>query len=84
MSEVKTFEFNWAGRPLRIEIGEVAKQANGACLVKYGDSVVLSAVCSKASETTQDYFPLNGFIPRKTLCSWKDSWWLFKKRRTCF
>ena len=58
MSEVKTFEFNWAGRPLKIEIGEVAKQANGACLVRYGDSVVLSAVCSKASETTQDFFPL--------------------------
>ena len=34
MSEVKTFEFNWAGRPLKIEIGEVAKQANGACLVR--------------------------------------------------
>ncbi len=58
MSEVKTFEFNWAGRPLKIEIGEVAKQANGSCLVKYGDSVVLSAVCSKASQTTQDFFPL--------------------------
>lgn len=58
MSDIKTFEFDWAGRPLKIEIGEVAKQANGACLVTYGDSVVLSAVCSKASETTQDFFPL--------------------------
>lgn len=58
MSDVKTFEFNWAGRPLKVEIGEVAKQANGSCLVTYGDSMVLSAVCSKASETTQDFFPL--------------------------
>ncbi len=58
MSDVKTFEFNWGGRPLKIEIGEVAKQANGACLVTYGESMVLSAVCSKASETTQDFFPL--------------------------
>ncbi len=46
MSEVKRFEYNWAGRPLVIEIGEVAKQANGACLVTYGESTVLSAVCS--------------------------------------
>ena len=73
MSEVKRFEYNWAGRPLVVEIGEVAKQANGSCLVKYGDTVVLSAVCSKASETVQDFFPLmvlyqeklyaNGMIP---------------------
>ena len=35
MSEVKRFEYNWAGRPLVIEIGEVAKQANGAWR-KYG------------------------------------------------
>ncbi len=73
MSEIKRFEYNWAGRPLIIEIGEVAKQANGSCLVKYGDTTVLSAVCSKASETVQDFFPLmvlyqeklfaNGIIP---------------------
>ncbi len=73
MSDIKRFEYNWAGRPLIIEIGEVAKQANGSCLVKYGDTTVLSAVCSKASETVQDFFPLmvlyqeklfaNGIIP---------------------
>ena len=73
MSEVKRFEYNWAGRPLVVEIGEVAKQANGSCLVHYGDTIVLSAVCSKASETVQDFFPLmvlyqerlyaNGIIP---------------------
>ncbi len=73
MSDIKRFEYDWAGRPLIIEIGEVAKQANGSCLVKYGDTTVLSAVCSKASETVQDFFPLmvlyqeklfaNGIIP---------------------
>ena len=73
MSDIKRFEYNWAGRPLIIEIGEVAKQANGSCLIKYGDTTVLSAVCSKASETVQDFFPLmvlyqeklfaNGIIP---------------------
>ena len=58
MSEVKRFEYNWAGRPLVIEIGEVAKQANGACLVRYGDSVVLSCAVSNNIESTADFFPL--------------------------
>lgn len=58
MSEVKRFEYNWAGRPLVIEIGEVAKQANGACVVTYGGSTVLSAVCSNNVASTADFFPL--------------------------
>ena len=58
MSEVKRFEYNWAGRPLIVEIGEVAKQANGACVVTYGGSTVLSAVCSNNVASTADFFPL--------------------------
>ena len=58
MSEIKRFEYNWAGRPLVIEIGEVAKQASGACLVRYGESVVLSAAVSNNVASTQDFFPL--------------------------
>ena len=69
MSEVKRFEYNWGGRPLVVEIGEVAKQANGSCLVKYGDTVVLTAVCSKASETVQDFFPLMVLYTEKLYAS---------------
>ena len=58
MSDVKRFEYNWAGRPLIIEIGEVAKQANGSCVVTYGGSTVLSAVCSNNVSSTADFFPL--------------------------
>lgn len=58
MSEVKRFEYEWAGRPLVIEIGEVAKQANGACVVTYGGSTVLTAVCSNNVASTADFFPL--------------------------
>lgn len=58
MSEVKRFEYNWAGRPLIVEIGEVAKQANGACVVTYGGSTVLTAVCSNNVASTADFFPL--------------------------
>ena len=58
MSDVKRFEYDWAGRPLVIEIGEVAKQANGACLVQYGESTVLSAAVSNNVQSTADFFPL--------------------------
>ena len=69
MAEIKRFEYNWGGRPLVVEIGEVAKQANGSCLVKYGDTVVLTAVCSKASETVQDFFPLMVLYQEKLYAS---------------
>ncbi|MCR4899072.1 MAG: polyribonucleotide nucleotidyltransferase [Acholeplasmatales bacterium] len=58
MEDIKRFEYNWAGRNLSVEIGEVAKQANGACVVRYGDTVVLTAVVSNNIESTQDFFPL--------------------------
>ena len=44
----QTFEMTFAGRPLVVEVGQVAKQANGAVVVRYGDTTVLStAVMSK-------------------------------------
>ncbi len=58
MSEKKVFETTLGGRPLIVEIGEVAKQANGAALVRYGDSVVLSAVTAKTYPSGGDFFPL--------------------------
>lgn len=48
-----------AGRPLVIEVGQVAKQANGAAIVRYGETVVLvSATASKAPREGTDFFPL--------------------------
>ncbi|WP_373850282.1 hypothetical protein, partial [Jeotgalibaca porci] len=53
MTEKKVFQMEWAGRPLQVEIGQVAKQANGAVLVRCGDTVVLSAaVGSKEPKDT--------------------------------
>ena len=54
----KKYTYEWAGRPLVIEVGEFAKQANGAAMITYGENAVLSCVCSKVCETTQDFFPL--------------------------
>ncbi|CAM3056108.1 polyribonucleotide nucleotidyltransferase [Staphylococcus argensis] len=56
--EKKVFKTEWANRSLTIETGQLAKQANGAVLVRYGETVVLStAVASKEPRDT-DFFPL--------------------------
>ena len=53
------YELNFRGRNITVEIGEMAKQANGACLVRYGDTVILStAVVSKNANVLSDFFPL--------------------------
>ncbi|KPU28167.1 polyribonucleotide nucleotidyltransferase [Caloranaerobacter sp. TR13] len=58
--EEKVFEYTLAGRKLSISIGKVAEQANGACLVRYGDTVVLvTAVSSKEPREGIDFFPLS-------------------------
>ena len=55
----KTFELDFRGRKLTVEIGELAKQASGAVLVRYGDTVVLSTVVvSKTANVLSDFFPL--------------------------
>lgn len=55
----KVFERDFRGRKLIIETGELAKQAHGAVLVRYGDTVVLSTVVvSKTANILSDFFPL--------------------------
>ena len=55
----KTFELDFRGRKLIVENGELAKQAHGAVLVRYGDTVVLSTVVvSKTANILSDFFPL--------------------------
>ena len=55
----KTFELDFYGRKIVVENGEVAKQADGAVLVRYGDTVVLSTVVvSKEARLLSDFFPL--------------------------
>ena len=54
----QTFEMTFAGRPLVVEVGHVAKQANGAVVVRYGDTTVLSAAVMSKKMATADFFPL--------------------------
>ncbi|MEV9640189.1 polyribonucleotide nucleotidyltransferase [Mammaliicoccus sciuri] len=59
MSEQKNvYTLDWAGRPLTIEAGQLAKQANGAVLVRYGDTTVLSTVTASKKPKPLDFFPL--------------------------
>ena len=55
----KVYELDFRGRKLIVETGELAKQATGAVLVRYGDTVVLSTVVvSKNANVLSDFFPL--------------------------
>lgn len=57
--EKKVFKLNFRGREIIVEHGEVAKQAHGAVLVRYGDTVILStSVVSNSANLLSDFFPL--------------------------
>ena len=58
MNEKKVYSYEWAGRPLTIEVGQLAKQANGAVLVRYGETAVLATATMSKSPKPLDFFPL--------------------------
>ncbi len=56
----KVFETTLAGRPLKVETGKIAQLANGSCLVRYGETVILCAVTMSAKPRDGvDFFPLS-------------------------
>ncbi|HEK9099167.1 polyribonucleotide nucleotidyltransferase [Bacillus pfraonensis] len=56
--EKQVFSIDLAGRQLTIETGQLAKQANGAVLVRYGDTAVLSTATASKEPKNVDFFPL--------------------------
>ncbi|MGI2327179.1 polyribonucleotide nucleotidyltransferase [Planococcus sp. YIM B11945] len=54
----KVYTFDWAGRELQVEVGQLAKQANGAALIRYGDTAVLSTATASKTPKPIDFFPL--------------------------
>jgi polyribonucleotide nucleotidyltransferase len=54
----KEYQITFGGRILRVEIGEMAKQAKASALISYGDSQVLSVVTTKNEASTAGFFPL--------------------------
>ncbi len=58
VEEKKVFSTEIAGQPFRVEIGELAKQANGACMVHYGDTAVLATATASKEPKDLPFFPL--------------------------
>jgi polyribonucleotide nucleotidyltransferase len=77
---VKKIELDFHGRPLSIEVGRVAKQADGAALVRYGETVVLvTAVAAKELRLETDFFPLTVDYQEKTFAAGKIPGGFFKR-----
>ncbi|HKZ34812.1 MAG TPA: polyribonucleotide nucleotidyltransferase [Patescibacteria group bacterium] len=81
MKHVKK-ETTWGGRPLSLEVGELAKQANASVLARYGDTVVLATVVSSDPPEGIDYFPLSVDYVEKLYAGGRISTSRFIKRET--
>ena len=80
MFQVTRKELMWGGRKLVLETGRIARQADGAVLVSYGDTVVLcTAVANKAPRPGIDFFPLTVNYQEKTFAAGKIPGGFFKR-----
>ncbi|OCO98704.1 MULTISPECIES: polyribonucleotide nucleotidyltransferase [unclassified Ensifer] len=80
MFDTHKVEIEWAGRPLKLETGKVARQADGAVIATYGETVVLATVVSaKAPKPGQDFFPLTVNYQEKTYAAGKIPGGYFKR-----
>jgi polyribonucleotide nucleotidyltransferase len=77
---IKRMAIEYYGRPLSIEVGRMAKQADGAALVCYGETVVLvTAVAAKELRGDTDFFPLTVDYQEKTFAAGKIPGGFFKR-----
>ena len=77
---IKKIELDFHGRPLSIEVGRVARQADGAALVRYGETVVLAtAVAARDFKLDTDFFPLTVDYQEKTFAAGKIPGGFFKR-----
>jgi polyribonucleotide nucleotidyltransferase len=80
MFHVYRKELMWGGRRLLLETGKIARQADGAVLVSYGETTVLcTAVAMKAAKAGQDFFPLTVNYQEKTFAAGKIPGGFFKR-----
>ncbi|KQX54093.1 MULTISPECIES: polyribonucleotide nucleotidyltransferase [unclassified Ensifer] len=80
MFDTHKVEIEWAGRPLKLETGKIARQADGAVLATYGETVVLATVVSaKSPKPGQDFFPLTVNYQEKTYAAGKIPGGYFKR-----
>ena len=77
---IKKVELDFHGRPLSIEVGRLAKQADGAALIQYGETVVLvTAVAARDLKLDTDFFPLTVDYQEKTYAAGKIPGGFFKR-----
>ncbi len=80
MFDIHTEEIEWAGRPLKLETGHIARQADGAVLATYGETTVLATVVAeKAPKPGLDFFPLTVNYQEKTYAAGKIPGGYFKR-----
>ena len=80
MFDVHKVEINWGGRPLVLETGKIARQADGAVVASYGDTVVLcTAVFNKEPRAGADFFPLTVNYQEKAFAAGKIPGGFFKR-----
>jgi polyribonucleotide nucleotidyltransferase len=80
MFNITKREMNWAGKKLTLETGKMARQADGAVLVTYGESTILvTAVAATKSKPGQDFFPLSVHYQEKYFASGKIPGGFFKR-----
>ncbi len=80
MFDINVEEIEWAGRTLRLETGRVARQADGAVLVTYGETTVLATVVAdRAPKAGLDFFPLTVNYQEKTYAAGKIPGGFFKR-----
>ncbi len=80
MFKTHRVEIEWAGRPLILETGKIARQADGAVMATYGETVVLATVVSaKSPKPGQDFFPLTVNYQEKTYAAGKIPGGYFKR-----
>ncbi len=73
-------ELDWGGRKLVLETGKIARQADGAVLARYGDTIVLcTAVGAKTAKPGQDFFPLTVNYQEKAFAAGKIPGGFFKR-----
>ncbi len=73
-------ELDWGGRKLVLETGKIARQADGAVLVSYGDTIVLcTAVGLRSAKAGQDFFPLTVHYQEKAFAAGKIPGGFFKR-----
>jgi polyribonucleotide nucleotidyltransferase len=80
MFNISRVDLMWGGRPLRLETGKIARQADGAVMVTYGETIVLcTAVAAKSVKEGQDFFPLSVHYQEKAFAAGKIPGGFFKR-----